>query len=129
MIVDASYYIETIEPHVVQLAHSHYRLQQEYKLLNALDYKDRIISSCMIKSLAEVFCLPVIYPKYNIIKNDISEFEYWFYNKLKSLSDSLIFSNVDRHALHMFDGQEVLCLLNNKELILLNHNEQLYQSI
>jgi hypothetical protein len=129
MIVDAGYYIDRIEPIVVDLAHSHYRLQQEFKLLNALDYKDRIIANCMIKSVAEVFCLPVIYPRHNIIKNDISEFDQYFYNKVKTLSDFLVFQHVDRQSLSMFNGDEVLCILHNRELILLNHNESIHQSV
>lgn len=112
MIVDAGLYIDTIR-------------QEILKRNNALSEitLNHLIQVCLSKSLAEVFCLPIIYPLINRAGNRLNDFELFYYSRVKTLSDSIVFNNVDRKALSMFDGFEIICFLNNRQLFLLNHNE------
>ena len=113
LISDAGFYIDTIRPELI-------------KRNNALTEIsiNHFLNICLSSSLSEVFCLPIVFPQVNRTSNKLNHVESYFYSRVKTLSDTLVFNNIDRKSLSMFDGFEIVCFLNGRQLFLLNHDEQ-----
>lgn len=69
------------------------------------------IEYCLTVSVSEVFSLPVVYKKNLYLEN-------YFYHKLKTLSDYLVFNLIDRNYLNLFLNDEIKLEFTGNSLFL-----------